>query len=137
METWCFFYHCNLVDNCVPPPSGRFDFSFLSESSRIEEVITTIVYPGLGFLLLHLHRVLVFIQVCLFNRPGLARVVLQTPALNKWRFVEISSEHLYSQTVRIREPNQIFIDFDPTISKQKAAYDARSTFNFFYQLFCC
>ena len=45
--------------------------------------------------------------------------------------MEISSEHPYSQTVRIREPNQIFIDFDPTISKQKAAYDARSTFNFF------
>ena len=76
-----FFDHCNLVDNCVPPPSGQFDFSFLSESSRIEEVITTIFYPGLGFLLLHLHHVLVFIQLCLFNRPGLAGAVLQTPAL--------------------------------------------------------
>ena len=65
-----FLGHCNLVDHCAPPPpppTGRMEFSCsLSESSRIEEVITTIVYTGLGYLLLHLQHVLVFIQMCLF-----------------------------------------------------------------------
>ena len=50
----------------------------------------------------------------IFNRPSVAGAVLQThssfidsltPSLSQWSFVKISSKHLYSQTIKAREPH--------------------------------
>ena len=97
-----FFGHSNLADHCMPPPNRTIRVLLLPQWAT-QEIITTIINPGLGYLLLHLHWCLSCIGVhshvpslhwCSFTGAFLSIVLYCVLCIGFWVFYSSQFEFL-------------------------------------------